>query len=131
MNQIPAIPVNHIEGYNVSDDGEHMLLKTDLPSVLAFNEAILHSLLTSVVGAIGRSEKIKGIPKEQKRVFNVDWWEFGLSQDKEHLILSFRLGDGAQLSFRVHPDVATHMRDVLSSISGAQPMGQRPEGPVQ
>jgi hypothetical protein len=53
-----------------------------------------------------------------KRVLPAESWIFGLSPDYQHLVLSFQLQGGSELSFAVHPSVAEPMREALLSTLG-------------
>lgn len=128
MSQIPAVPINSIEGYQVTEDGNHMLLKTDFPPTLAIHESALLPLLTSVIACIGQTTAKKG---EERPVFSAQWWEFGVSPDGQSLILSFRLQGGANFSFKVHRDQCAHMSEVLSVIAQGESNQSRTGGPIQ
>jgi hypothetical protein len=50
-------------------------------------------------------------------------WEIGReSGDVQHLVVSFRLPGGAELSFRLQPAQAVHMTEVLSLATGLAKM---------
>lgn len=121
MANIPAITIEKALGSMSSDDGAFGLLNLkssqgDLWLAVPFEE--IPGLISTASSAAGACMKIRAQDSNQKAIFDVEWWEFRLTQDLQNLILSFRLPGGAELSFQVHRDRLPQMRETLETIEG-------------
>jgi len=120
MAGISAMPIASVEGVQSTDDGLHALLKAKIAEgemVLAFPEGQLRPLLDLVCVAI--AETSKKLERHETAVFPVSWWEFGQTADGL-LAVTFRLGNGASLSFQLAADQIPHMRQTLEVMEGRQ-----------
>ncbi|WP_313818736.1 hypothetical protein [Cupriavidus sp.] len=131
MAEHPAIPIDTVQGHMLTDDGSRLLIKTEQPLALAVQTSALHDLLAAVIAGLAEARARAPQGNKEKLTFAVEWWEIGVSQDGASMVLSFRLGNGAEFCFQIGRDQAPHMRDVLSTITGNPPRSTVPGGAVQ
>src|SRR3982751_6355820 len=118
MPDVKAKSFEDIRGMTITDDKKHAILSgtsNGTPLNLAIPVAELQNVLILALQAMGPLDQEQRRDGGPKRVLPVETWFFGLSPDGQHLVLSFRIQGGSELSFVVHPSVAGHMQEVLSS----------------
>jgi hypothetical protein len=132
-NQELAFVIDMIAGSKASDDGKYALFQTQASGTtvaLAIPEDQLIHLISHASNAAGACQKILQRNPELKTIFPVEWWEFGLTTDKQALVLSFRLPGGMEISFQVHRSQIANMRETLETMEGRLPI-QPPPGSLK
>ena len=118
MADIVATPVSGIESITATDDGQHALLKirpSDQEAVLAFPEAMLRPLLALICSGIAQIAMKQA--RQETEIFPVSRWELG-RMESGALAVTFRLENGASLSFVLGADQIPHMRQTLEVMEG-------------
>jgi hypothetical protein len=119
MSQPLGIAINSLHGFELTEDGQYLLLKSNQPDRIALHCSVMHQLLAALSNAIGWSERIRHKTKSVKFAMPCEAWALG--QDAEegpYLIFTFRLPGGAELSFQIHRSEAAHMTEVLALATG-------------
>jgi hypothetical protein len=123
MAEIVAIPVSGVESITAADDGQHALLKirlSDQEAVLALPEAVLRPLLVLICNGIAQTAMRQA--RQETTVFPVSRWELGRTEAGA-LAVTFRLENGASLSFALGADQIPHMRQNAGSNGGQASFG--------
>lgn len=119
MSSPKALAIDSLNGFELTADGEYLMLSSNQPDSIALHCSVMHELLAALSNAIGRSERIRQKTASVKFTMPCEAWEIGRESGAvEHLVVSFRLPGGAELSFRLHPAQAAHMTEVLSLVTG-------------
>jgi hypothetical protein len=121
MAEIEAVPAELIR-VSVSGDGQHALFEfrgQSGPFTLAIAEPELMHLMALASQASGQAQKIRQSDPAMKHDLPCEWWSFDRHPDGQHMILSFRVPGGMELSFQVHLERAPQMIETLQTISGA------------
>ncbi|MBN3854122.1 MULTISPECIES: hypothetical protein [unclassified Paraburkholderia] len=128
MSTSTSLAIDSLRGFELSADGQYLMVNGNQPDSVALHCSVMHELLAALSNAIGRSERIRHKTASVKFAMPCEAWEIGRENGAvQHLVVSFRLPGGAELSFRLHPSQAAHMTEVLSLATGlAKP--QRPSG---
>jgi len=128
MSSSRALAVDSLRGFELTADGQYLMLNSNQPDSVALHCSVMHELLAALSNAIGRSERIRHKAASVKFAMPCEAWEIGRESGAvEHLVVSFRLPGGAELSFRLHPAQAAHMTEVLSLVTGLATV-RRPGG---
>ena len=125
MSPPPALAINAIYGFELTEDGQYLKLTSDQPRAIAVHCSVMHPMLAALAHAIGHSERIRNKEHSTKFAMPCDAWEIGQDRSGKYLFFSYRLPGGAELSFRVHRSQAVHMTEVLALATGlakAQPV---------
>ena len=128
MAQRPSLAIDSVRGFELTGDGQYLMLKANQTSSVALHCSVMHELLAALSNAIGVSERIRTKKKSVKFAMPCEAWEIGKdsgtdSDTAAHLILTFRLPGGAELSFRMGRNEAAHMTEVLALVSGIGKLG--------
>lgn len=75
--------------------------------------------MTALSPAVAEAQVRRGGSGE-KQVTPVSWWEFGVDESGEFLVLAFRSRTGVEAAFQVRRGVAATMIDALKGILGQQ-----------
>ncbi|WP_028224328.1 hypothetical protein [Paraburkholderia ferrariae] len=119
MSSSTALAIDSLSGFELTADGQYLMLNSNQPEPVALHCSVMHELLAALSNAIGRSERIRQKAAGAKFAMPCEAWEIGReSGTVQHLVMSFRLPGGAELSFRLHPSQAAHMTEVLSLATG-------------
>ncbi|WP_322014782.1 hypothetical protein [Paraburkholderia sp. J12] len=119
MSSSTALAIDSLSGFELTADGQYLMLNSNQPEPVALHCSVMHELLAALSNAIGRSERIRQKTAGVKFAMPCEAWEIGReSGTVQHLVMSFRLPGGAELSFRLHPSQAAHMTEVLSLATG-------------
>ena len=127
MGDVSAALVNLKSG-SASDDGKHGIFTFEQDGeevTIALSAEDVRYLVAFAAKAAQQIERTKAEDPEAKFVLPVEWWEIGMSKGFAHLVFSFRLPGGSELSFGVHPAQLTAMRETLAALSG-EPIQQTP-----
>jgi hypothetical protein len=119
MLQIPAIGVTSFEGEDISSDGQLGLfrfLSGETEVVLAIPHEQLISLMAGISNVSGKGRRVRTQNPTGRHVFPCERWAFGLTPDQRHLVLSFRVPGGAELSFQVSRTTIPAMRETLQTM---------------
>jgi hypothetical protein len=128
MSSSRALAIDSLRGFELTADGQYLMLNSNQPDSVALHCSVMHELLAALSNAIGRSERIRHKAASVKFAMPCEAWEIGRESGAvEHLVVSFRLPGGAELSFRLHPAQAAHMTEVLSLVTGLATV-RRPGG---
>lgn len=126
MPNMPACPIESVESVSVTDDGRHALFKLRQPGgdevTIAIPSGELMTLMSFASQASGQAQKLLQSDPKQKHVLPTEWWEIGRHPDGQHVILSFRLPGGLELSFQIHRDAAQRYRETLDATLGSAPL---------
>ncbi|VXC91345.1 conserved hypothetical protein [Burkholderia sp. 8Y] len=127
----PAIPIDSLAGFQLSDDGGYLVVDARSGSSVALHCSVMHELLAALAHAIACSERIRNRNRATKFTMNCAGWEVALDADGTGaLILSFILQGGAQLSFRIRRDSALQIHEVIGAATG-QSVPVVGGGPIQ
>ena len=128
MSTSTSLAIDSLRGFELTADGQYLMVNGNQPDSVALHCSVLHEMLAALSNAIGRSERIRHKTGSVKFAMPCEAWEVGRENGTvQHLVVSFRLPGGAELSFRLHPAQAAHMTEVLSLATGlAKPL--RPSG---
>jgi len=127
--EIPAINISEITGVEVSVDGQHALIQFrsgEQTAVLAFPFAELMSLMQAASAGYAKCLQIQDADPNTKHVLPCENFEITPSPDTEHMIFSFRLPGGMEMSYPVPRHHAKRLRDVMALFMqdpGKIPMG--------
>ncbi|CAG9248499.1 conserved hypothetical protein [Paraburkholderia unamae] len=128
MSSSPALAIHSLHDFELTADGQYLMVNGNQPNSVALHCSVMHELLAALSNAIGRSERIRQKTASVKFTMPCEAWEIGReSGDVPHLVVSFRLPGGAELSFRLHPAQAAHMTEVMSFATGLAKL-RRPGG---
>ncbi|WP_144113247.1 hypothetical protein [Paraburkholderia sp. BCC1886] len=120
----PPLSIDSIRGFELTGDGQYLMLNTNQPSSIALHCSVMQELLAALANAIGVSQRIRSKKKSVKFAMPCEAWEVGGERSAStHLILTFRVPGGAELSFRVPRTQAVHLTEVLALASGAAVVG--------
>ncbi|MEX3981938.1 hypothetical protein AB4Y45_23500 [Paraburkholderia sp. EG287A] len=123
MPSSPALAIHSLRDFELTADGQYLMVNGNQPDSVALHCSVMHELLAALSNAIGRSERIRHKTASVKFTMPCEAWEVGReSGDVQHLVVSFRLPGGAELSFRLQPAQAVHMTEVLSFATGLAKM---------
>lgn len=114
-----ALSIDSLRGFELTEDGQYLLVNSNQPDRIAVHCSVMHELLAALSNAIGTSERIRHKTGRVKFAMPCEAWEISKESDSgQHLVVSFRLPGGAELSFRLHANQAKHMTEVLSLATG-------------
>ncbi len=120
MTDHAAIPIGKIEGSIVTDDGNHALFEfstdKDEKVAIAVPTDQLPQLMLLASQAMGNAQKILQTDPKMKHIFQTMRWEIGALPGGQHVVLSFRVEGGSELSFQVGKTDAKKMRDALDVV---------------
>lgn len=120
----PALAINSLNGFELTEDGQYLLLNNNPSGNVALHFSVLHELLAAVANAIGWSERIRNKKKSVKFAMPCEGWEIGKDAGESgNLVFTFRLPGGAELAFRVHRSQAVHMTEALALATGLAKTG--------
>ncbi|MCP3723276.1 hypothetical protein M3I53_09035 [Paraburkholderia sp. CNPSo 3272] len=123
MSSSPALAIHSLRDFELTADGQYLMVNGSQPDSVALHCSVMHELLAALSNAIGRSERIRHKTASVKFTMPCEAWEIGREPgDVQHLVVSFRLPGGAELSFRLQPAQAVHMTEVLSLATGLAKM---------
>ena len=128
MSSQAALAIDSLNGFEITADGQYLMLRSNQPDCIALHCSVMHELLAALANAIARSERIRQHHQSLKFAMPCEAWQVaGDVRSERHLVLSFRLPGGAELSFRMHRTQAAHMTEVLAMTTGlSQP--RKPAG---
>jgi hypothetical protein len=118
MSPPTALAINAVHGFELTEDGEYLMLNSNQPGAIAVHCSVMHQMLAALSNAIGWSERIRNKKHSTKFAMPCEAWEIGKDQDGTHLVFTYRLPGGAELAFRVHRSQAIHMTEVLALATG-------------
>ena len=122
MSQTVALAIDSLHGFELTEDGQYLMLQSNQPDRIALHCSVMHQLLAAVSNAIGWSERIRQKKQSVKFAMPCEAWEIGKDAgDAPHLVMTFRLSGGAELSFQVPRSQARHMTEVLAVATGLAP----------
>src|ERR1700754_2263847 len=114
-----AFAINSIHGFELTEDGQYLMLKSNQPDRVALHCSVMHELLAALSNAIGSSERIRSKKKSVKIAMPCEARALGKDADgKPYLIFTFRLPGGAELSFQLHRSQAAQLTEVLALATG-------------
>ncbi len=120
MTDHAAISIGKIEGSIVTDDGNHALFEfstdKDEKVAIAVPTDQLPQLMLLASQAMGNAQKILQTDPKMKHIFQTMWWEIGALPGGQHVVLSFQVEGGSELSFQVGKTDARNMRDALAVV---------------
>jgi hypothetical protein len=122
-----ALAIDSLHGFELTEDGQYLMLSSNQPDRIALHCSIMHELLAALSNAIGSSERIRHKKKSVKFAMPCEAWALGKDAGgAPYLIFTFRLPGGAELSFQMHRSQAAHMTEVLALATGLTKTGDIP-----
>ncbi|MGB8418616.1 hypothetical protein [Paraburkholderia sp.] len=119
MSPPVALEIHSLNSFELTADGQYLMFKGNQPEVIALHYSVMHELLAALSHAIGWSQRVRRKKDDMKFAMPCEAWTIGGDKDESsHLVLTFRLPGGAELSFRMHRAEARHMTEVLSLVTG-------------
>lgn len=119
MSPPVALAIHSLHSFELTGDGQYLMLKGNQPDSIALHYSVMHELLAAISNAIGWSARVREKKDDVKFAMPCEAWAVGKDKgESSHLLLSFRLPGGAELSFRMHRADARHMTEVLSLVTG-------------
>jgi hypothetical protein len=119
-----AFAINTIHGFELTEDGQYLMLKSNQPDRVALHCSVMHELLAALSNAIGSSERIRSKKKSVKFAMPCEAWALGKDAGgAPYLIFTFRLPGGAELSFQLHRNQALQLSEVLALVTGLAKAG--------
>lgn len=119
MPQPTAFAIDSLHGFELTEDGQYLMLESNQPDRIALHCSVMHELLAALSNAIGSSERIRHKRNSVKFAMPCEAWALGKDAGgAPHLILTFRLPGGAELSFQLQRTQAAHMTEVLAVATG-------------
>lgn len=119
MSPTVALEIHSLNSFELTGDGQYLMLKGNQPESIALHYSVMHELLAAISNAIGWSQRVRQKQDDVKFAMPCEAWAIGKDKgESSHLVLTFRLPGGAELSFRMHRADARHMTEVLSLVTG-------------
>lgn len=119
MSQPVAVAIHSLHSFELTGDGQYLMLKGNQPDSIALHYSVMHELLAAISNAIGWSARVRQQNDDVKFAMPCEAWAVGKDKgESSHLLLSFRLPGGAELSFRMPRAEVRHMTEVLSLVTG-------------
>ncbi len=59
----PSLAIDSVRGFELTGDGQYLMLKTNQTSSIALHCSVMHELLAALSNAIGVSERIRSKKK--------------------------------------------------------------------
>ncbi|MEW6345441.1 MAG: hypothetical protein AB1704_32740 [Pseudomonadota bacterium] len=119
MSQPVAVAIHSLHSFELTGDGQYLMVKGNQPDSIALHYSVMHELLAAISNAIGWSARVRQQSDDVKFAMPCEAWAVGKDKgESSHLLLSFRLPGGAELSFRMHRAEVRHMTEVLSLVTG-------------
>src|ERR1700690_123002 len=112
MSPPVALEIHSLNSFELTADGQYLMFKGNQPEVIALHYSVMHELLAALSHAIGWSQRVRRKKDDMKFAMPCEAWAIGGYKDESsHLVLTFRLPGGAELSFRMHRAEARHMTE--------------------
>ena len=122
MKDQAAIAIDKIESSTVTDDGNHALFEFSTVKFKKVAIAVptdqLAQLMLLASQAMGNAQKILQTDPKMKHIFQTMRWEIGALPGGQHVVLSFQVEGGSELSFQVGKTDAQNMRDAIDVVLG-------------
>ena len=120
MTDHVAITIGKIEGSIVTEDGSQALFEfstyKDEKVAISVPTDQLPQLMLLASQAMGNAHKILHTDPKMKHIFQTMRWEIGALPGGQHVVLSFQVEGGSELSFQVGKTDARNMRDALGVV---------------
>lgn len=117
MSPPVALEIHSLNSFELTADGQYLMFKGNQP--IALHYSVMHELLAALSNAIGWSQRVRRKKDDMKFAMPCEAWAIGGDKvESSHLVLTFRLPGGAELSFRMYRIDAHHMTEVLSLVTG-------------
>lgn len=125
MSRTAPLAIDSLHGFELTEDGQYRMVQSNQKDRIALHFSVMHELLAAVSNAIGWPERIRRKKQSVKFAMPCEAWEIGKDAgEAPHLVMTFRLRGGAELSFQVPRTQARHMTEVLAVASGLAPAGE-------
>jgi hypothetical protein len=119
-----AFAIDSLHGFELTEDGQYLMLKGNRSDRIAVHCSVMHELLAALSNAIGSSERIRRKRNSVKFAMPCEAWALGKDAGGgPYLIFTFRLPGGAELSFQMHRSQAAHKTQVLALATGLAKAG--------
>jgi hypothetical protein len=129
MTQIAAVPIGRITGGDLTEDGQHLLVRTVAPDgkevVLALHREQMLPLVDMAAFGFTKGGKTLKVSPDLKFSLEVSWWELSFERDTGRAILSLTFGAGGRLDFRLAPAMPEQILETLQAHF-APPAPRRP-----
>jgi hypothetical protein len=115
MSPPRAFAIDSLHGFELTEDGQYLMLNGNRSDRIALYCSVMHELLAALSNAIGSSERIRHKKNSVKFAMPCEAWALGKhAGGAPYLIFTFRLPGGAELSFQLHRSQAEQMTEVLA-----------------
>jgi hypothetical protein len=132
MSSPVALKIHSLNSFELTADGQYLMCKGNPPEVIALHYSVMHELMAAISNAIGWSQRVRQKRDDVKFAMPCEAWAIGGDKgESSHLVLSFRLPGGAELSFRMHRTDARRMTEVLSLVTGLTKVMDTPRNKLQ
>ncbi len=133
MTQVAAVPIGRIKGGELTEDGQHLLIRTVGPDgkemLLAVDRDQLLPLVDMAAFGFTQGGKTLKVPQERKFSFDVSWWELSFERDSRRAVLSLTFGAGGRLDFRLAAAMPEQILETLQAHI-APPAPKRSSSPL-
>ena len=114
-----ALVIHSLHKFELTGDGQYLMLNANQLDSIALHHSVMHQLLAAVSNAIGWSQRVRQNEDDMRFAMPCEAWAIGKDKgEATHLVITFRLPGGAELSFRMHRADARQMTEVLSLVTG-------------
>jgi len=117
--QIQAVNITEITGIETTDSGSHALIRFksgENEATFAFPFELLMPLMESLSTGFAKCEGAKNLDPETKHILPCDNFLISPSPDFAHMVFSFRLPGGMEMSYQVPRTHAGKLRDFMEML---------------
>lgn len=132
MADVPALPLGRVTGSMATDDGSHILIRTEqapgVEQVFALQEDQASLLIQAIAEGHMQCRRRRGVPPEQRDMHPVRWWEISVNPQSNLVALSLTIGPAARLDFALPDPIPRQILETLQVHLG-QSIPQKPSTP--
>jgi hypothetical protein len=74
MSPPPAFTIDSLHGFELTEDGQYLMLKSNQPDRIALHYSVMHELLAALSNAIGWSERVRNKKQSVKFTMPCEAW---------------------------------------------------------
>jgi len=130
--QVQAVNVTEIKGVETTEDGERALIRFtsgEHEAILAFPFEQLIPLMQAASTGFAKCRRAQDVDPKAKHVLPCETLTASPSPDFQHMIFSFQLDGGMEMSYSVPREHAERMREFITIFM--QGPGKIPVGKTQ
>lgn len=118
MSEFNLVEVTSLSGMEVTDDGQYLLMRGN-GNTAAIHQSIFKDLLVALPNAIEHAERLAHNTAALGFALHCQGWEIGRIDGTAHLVIRFRLGGHAGLSFSLPCHQVPDMVTALNAAAGS------------